>query len=171
MTILLNPKVWIALALAAVLAFAGAFLYRAGRAAVQSEFTQWKLTAQENRLLADRAQRTEEQRRQAVADQEAQNANSKLVRARADAVIANAAAGKLRGQLAAYIAAVRRASQGAAAAAGGASQPSADPLDLLAQLYGRTDDAAGAIGQYADQLAISGAACERIADGLQPPSR
>ncbi|MDQ0082958.1 putative iron-regulated membrane protein [Variovorax boronicumulans] len=135
------------------------------------EFSEWKTTAAENRILADRAQRNEEQRKQAVADKEAQDANSKLVQARADAVVASAAASRLRDQLAAYIAAVRRAGQDPSPATGGKGQPGADPLDLLAQLYGRTDEAAGAIGGYADDLAIRGASCERIADGLQPPSR
>ncbi|SDX11909.1 Protein of unknown function [Variovorax sp. YR634] len=144
---------------------------KANVARAKLEFSEWKTIAAENRILADRAQRTEEQRKQAVADKEAQDANSKLVQARADAVIASAAAGKLRDQLAAYIAAVRRASQDPAATARGKGQPGADPLDLLAQLYGRTDEAAGAIGNYADDLAIRGASCERISDALQPPSQ
>lgn len=144
---------------------------KANVARAKLEFSEWKTAAAENRILADRAQRTEEQRKQAVADKEAQDANRKLVQARADAVIADAAAGKLRGQLAAYIAAVRRASQDPAAPSGGQGQPGADPLDLLAQLYGRADEAAGAIGQYADDLAIRGAACERTADGLQPAAQ
>lgn len=38
MALLLNPRVWIALALAAVLTFAGFFLYRAGKASVRSDW-------------------------------------------------------------------------------------------------------------------------------------
>lgn len=141
---------------------------KANVARAQLAFSEWKTAAAENRILADRAQRTEEQRKQAVADKEANDANTKLARAHADAAVADAAASRMRGQLAAYIAAVRRASQDPASATGGARQPGSDPLDLLAQLYGRTDDAAGAISKYADNLAIRGAACERIGDGLQP---
>lgn len=169
MTALLNPKVWFAIALAAVLAFAGFFIYRAGRATVQVEFTQWKLAAQENRILADRAQRTEEQRKQSIADKEAEDASQKIVRARADVAIANAAAGKLRDQLTAYIAAVRRASQDTGPTTGSASQPSTDPLDLLAELYSRSDKGAGEIAEFADAAVIAGTACERIVDRLQPP--
>lgn len=172
-----TPMLWaLCLGLAAALLAAGIERTRvadarADAATAREELAGYRVTQAESARMADRAQRTEEQRRQAVVDQEAQDANTKLVQARADAVIANAAAGKLRDQLAAYFAAVRRASQEPTPTAGGAGQPGADPLDLLAQLYGRTDDAAGAIGQYADDLAIRGAACERTADGLQPPTR
>lgn len=40
MTALLSPKVWIALALAAALAFSHVFVYRAGRAAIRSQWDQ-----------------------------------------------------------------------------------------------------------------------------------
>ena len=69
---------------------------RANVARAQKEFADWKTAAAESRILADRAQRVEEQRRQAAANQEAQDAAQKLTQARADAAIANAAAGKLR---------------------------------------------------------------------------
>ena len=82
----------------------------------------------------------------------------------------SAAAGKLRDQLIAYIAAVRRASQNPTAATGGSGKPGADPVDLLAELYGQTDDAAGTIAEYAGELAIRGSACERVADGLPAPT-
>ncbi|WP_431276292.1 DUF2514 family protein [Variovorax ureilyticus] len=144
---------------------------RANVARTQKEFADWKTNAAETRLLADRAQRTEEQRKQEVATKEAEDAAQKLTQARADAAIANAAAGKLRDQLAAYITSVHRAGQDPAPAAGSAGVASADPLDLLADLYSRSDEAAGAIAQYADELRIRGLAAERIADGLQPPDR
>ena len=144
---------------------------RANVARSQREFADWKTAAAENRILADRAQRTEEQRRQTAANQEAQDAAQKLTRARADAAIANAAAGKLREQLTAYIAAVRRASQEPSPATGGESVAGADPLDLLAELYSRSDEAAGRIAEYADELRIRGLAAERIADRLQPPDQ
>lgn len=53
------------------------------------------------------------------------------------------------------------ASQEPTASLGGKSQAGVDPLDLLAQLPRRTDEAAGAIGSYADDLAIPGAIFER----------
>lgn len=171
LTVLLNPRAWFALALAAALAFAGVKVYGAGEAHVQTAFDQWKLTAEENRQLAAKAQRIEQERRQTVNDKEADDASQKLVQARADVLIANAAHDRVRDQLAAFIAAVHRASQDPGAAAGGARVAGADPLDLLADLYSRSDEAAGAIAGYADELRIRGLAAEHIADGLQPPNR
>lgn len=46
MAILLNPRVWIALGCAAVLAFVLAFTYRAGKAVVRNEFDAYKLAVQ-----------------------------------------------------------------------------------------------------------------------------
>lgn len=162
---------WKLLAVAALLAAVFAFGYRSGCAAVQTDFDEWKVTAQESRLLADRAQRVEEQRKQTVADGEAKDAAQKLTQARADAARAAAARDGVQGQLAAYIAAVRRAGAQSDAPTGSARQSGADPLDLLAQLYSRSDGAAGTIADYADELAIRGASCERISDGLQPAAR
>ena len=42
MTALLNPKVWIALAIAAALTFTGFFLYRAGKATVRADWNAQK---------------------------------------------------------------------------------------------------------------------------------
>lgn len=135
-----------------------------GEARVQAKWDADKLAAQELRLRNDRLQSAENDRKQAIADKEAEDANTKLTHARADAVIADAAAGKLRGQLAAYVAAARRAAQTTGIATAGPGQPGTDPLDLLAELYSRSDEAAGTIAQYADQLRIAGASAERIAD-------
>jgi hypothetical protein len=72
--------------LIAVLAVAGFFLYRAGEAPVQVEFTQWKLTDEENHLLADRAQRDLERRREDNTRKPVDEAKKRTDLARADAL-------------------------------------------------------------------------------------
>ena len=68
MAILLNPRVWIALALAAALAFGGAFTYRAGKASVRVEFDKYKLEQAAQTVKAEVAARAKEQQWQASAD-------------------------------------------------------------------------------------------------------
>lgn len=48
MTALLNPRVWLAVILAAFLAFTHFSAYRSGRAAVRTEFDAYKLSQQES---------------------------------------------------------------------------------------------------------------------------
>ena len=55
MTALLNPRVWIALALAAALAFTHGFAYKTGRAAVRSAWDAEKLALSEKARLDERA--------------------------------------------------------------------------------------------------------------------
>lgn len=141
---------------------------KAATARVQADFADWKATAAENRTLADRAQRTEEQRREDSTRKVIDEARTETLAAQADAVRAASAAGRLSGQLAAYVARARAAGANPAPAAGSPSQLGADPLDLLAQLYGGSDRASGEIGRFADALRIAGFACERAHDGLQP---
>lgn len=120
---------------------------------------------------AESAAREVETRRETDKQTEATNARHALQLAQAAADTADAAAIGLRKQLAIYIAAVRSASQNPDAAGRGSHHQSADPLDMLTELYGRSDLAAGAIASYADQLAIAGATCERLADGLYRPDK
>lgn len=69
MTALLNPKLWIGLAIAAALALAGAFIYRSGKAVKGAEFDAYKISQQEQRILADRANRNTERAWQDAANQ------------------------------------------------------------------------------------------------------
>jgi len=66
----------------------------------------------------------------------------------------------LRKQVAALVADARRA----AASAG--SPATGDALDLLADVLGRTDDAAGELAKIADERGIAGQQCERSYDAL-----
>lgn len=167
MTILLNPKLWLAIALAGLLAWAGHFLYGAGEAHVQGDFDAYKLAAEESRVLADRATALESERKQSVVNKEIDRAHQETIQARADAAAAGAARDQLHNQLATYVAAVHRLAD-TASAVRSTSVPSATAVDLLAKLYSGSDDAEGAIAAFADGLDRAGSACERISDGQQP---
>lgn len=69
MTALLNPKVWLGIAVALALAFSHFFVYRSGKATVRNEFDAYKIDQQEQRILADRANRNTERAWQDKANQ------------------------------------------------------------------------------------------------------
>ena len=81
-------------------------------------------------------------------------AQQELARSAADADVARAAAGRLRGDLAGYITAQARAAAGQCTADTGA-------LDLLAELQRRADERAGELARVADDARGRGGACER----------
>lgn len=168
MALLLNPRAWIAIVLAIVLGLAGAFLYKAGKATVRADFDAYRLSQQEARILADKAQRTEEQRRQTAVDKEAQDAQIKITALEADARAANDAAGRLHAAIGAVVAGARKDSRVASA---GKGEPGTDPLDLLSGMLYRHSQELVAVGKYADELSVAGSSCERIADRLQPVGR
>jgi hypothetical protein len=68
MAILLNPRIWLALALAAALAFGGVFCYRAGKANVRADFDRYKLEQDAESRKAETEARAKEQELQASAD-------------------------------------------------------------------------------------------------------
>ena len=119
----------------------------------------------ETRLLADRAQRTEEQRRTAAVAQEASNAQARINSLEDALRLARAASDGVRD--AAAGAAIRARAQSCAPKPR-QSQPGADPLDLLVDVLGRADRRAGDLAEYADRLRIAGVACERSYDALTP---
>ncbi|AEF90855.1 Protein of unknown function DUF2514 [Delftia sp. Cs1-4] len=77
----------------------------------------------------------------------------------ADAAAARAAAGRLRVDLADYIAAHRAAAQARAAA--GQCAPDTAAIDLLAKLQRRADERAGELARVADDARSRGRTCER----------
>lgn len=154
MTILLNPRVWIALALAILLGWAGIHLYRAGEESVQQKWDAQK--------LADEQQaRAEETRRQSIADKEASDAQERIAKLETDLAGARAGADRLR-------AAVSSAIKNPKPSTGGAGQSGADTLDVLAGVLSRHSDELVSVGEYADRLRIAGLACERLYTGLHP---
>lgn len=113
---------------------------------------------------AANAARAKEQADQAAYDQEAQHArNERKELEAAFAGLATTADG-LRDELAEYKRRARAAAAGAAQRS--TSKPSADPLDLLSDLFARADGRAGEMARYADALRLAGASCERSADAL-----
>jgi hypothetical protein len=109
----------------------------------------------ENARKASEAARAEEARRETELGKVAENARTQIEQARADAMSAGVSADRLRVELAAYVA---RSRKGAGVAVRG--QAAADPLDLLAKLYGESDSAEGDLARYADAARIAGLACQ-----------
>lgn len=111
--------------------------------------------------------RAEEQRRAAAHQEIVDDTERKLVAARADAAIADAAAGKLRGRVAVLVAEARAATGHPAAADGGA--PATDPVGMLADVLGRADDRARLLADYADRARLAGQACVDAYEALTRP--
>ncbi|WP_339091854.1 DUF2514 family protein [Variovorax paradoxus] len=140
---------------------------RSDSAAARTELAEYRATAAESGRLAERAQRTLEHTWRTRVDGVIQDGQKQIAAARVDADRAGDAARQLQQQLAAYRAAVRAASAAPAAAAGG--PPAADPLDLLADLFGRADARAGEMARIADERGAAGTICERHADAVTSP--
>lgn len=78
MALLLNPRIWIALALAALLASTHFFAYRTGRAAVRVEFDAYKIEQAQLTRTAEAAARAREQSLQEQANQIEETKNEEL---------------------------------------------------------------------------------------------
>nr|AER23933.1 hypothetical protein var055 [Variovorax sp. HH01] len=139
---------------------------RAETAAARKDLADYRATAAESGRLAERAARNTEQTWRSRVDGVIQDGREQVATARADAATAAAGQRRLRDQLAVYRAAVRAATAAPAAATGGA--PAADPLDLLADLFGRADARAGELARIADERGAAGATCERWANATEP---
>ncbi|AVA33031.1 DUF2514 family protein [Cupriavidus metallidurans] len=164
---LLDPRLWVAAIIACGLAYGGGRWQQSShdKAVYQAKATAAALDASRVQIKAVDDARVEEQRRtneQArIANEATQQANA----ARADAVAAGDAADKLRKRIADLIAASRAPSNSATAGAG-PGKPGGDPLDVLVDVLGRSDQTSGQLATYADQLRASGLACERSYDAL-----
>lgn len=108
------------------------------------------------------AARAEEQRRINTLEVIANDTQSKLAAAHADAATARAAATGLRQQLADYR---QRARYSPAVARG--SETAEDPLFLLSDLLSRADERAGELAEFADRAHLAGRACEAAYDSLR----
>jgi len=150
-----DPRVWLVVNAAVVVSLAGG--YFKGRADGVRTTT---AVAQAEQIAAINAARAEEQRRTAAQQEIAKDANQQRTAALADAFAARAAAGSLQQCVDRLVAAARHS----AATAG--SPATGDALDLLAELFGRTDEAAGEFARIADERGIAGQQCERSYDAL-----
>ncbi|WP_104656522.1 DUF2514 family protein [Ralstonia insidiosa] len=139
--------------------------YAAGAAAVQKKFDAAKDAAEQKRLADVQAARAEEQRRTQAQLEIANEATKQAAAAAADAVAAGAAADGLRARVARLIAAARAARHPTVAGAS-PGQPGGDPLDVLVDVLGRSDQTSGELAGYADRLRVAGLVCERDYDAL-----
>jgi hypothetical protein len=137
------------------------------KAETQEVKTAWAADRERAAETARKAEvdaRTEEQRR-VKAQQEINDVYQKQVaKARADAVVADAAAGRLQRRVAELLAAARGTSGDPAPLAPGT--PASDPAGVLADMFRRADDRAGVLARIADERGASGLACERAYDAL-----
>lgn len=130
---------------------------RAGRA-------QDKAAAAMAAASAVMAARAEEQRRQAEIQESADVAKTQAAAARRDASDARGRHDRLQ-QYATELAASCGAPASDPAAAAG-SAPATGAGLVLADLFGRADQRAGQLAEYADQARIAGQACERAYQAL-----
>lgn len=104
---------------------------------------------------AEARARSEEQRRQTAIEGIRRDAQEKIAAVAADAAAADDAASQLRARVAELS---RRPASCAGAAGGGEA---ADPArDLLADMLGRLDEAAGGIAEFADRSRAAGLTCQ-----------
>jgi len=159
--IALALRYWYFIAIAALVAVIGAQQLRIGHA--QNQLSDYKLEAAENARINSELARQESERRQKAFDSEAAAARVENAELEASVAALAGTADGLRGSLAEF---QRRAKQCPKVANGGESQPSSDPVDLLAVLYQRADREAATLAEYADRLRQAGATCERATDSL-----
>lgn len=167
----LNPAAMrLALALAAVAAVFGAGAYAGVR---WSEGELERERAQHARAQADAERRHSDaleavrRRESALIEQTERivdDAREVVAQAQRDAAAADAAQGRL---LDAARAAARRCTAGAAAGAAGRGAPAPAAGDLLADVLGRIDQAAGDLARHADAARSAGLTCERAWDAAR----
>lgn len=138
---------------------------KAATARAQTALADAKTTAAQAAQKAEADARAEESRREAEKQKVIDEAKTQTAAAQAAARDADAAAVGLRNRLAAYVAAVRKATSNPSAPSGSAA--AGDPIGMLADVLGRADQRAGVLAAYADSARIAGQACERAYDGLQ----
>lgn len=155
---------WKLIGLAVLLALLGLQTVRV--AELKQDAADRRAVDAESQRLAERAQRTEEQRRTAAVTKEAEDAATRISELEADLRSARSGADRLRDAAAG---AAGRARANSCPATASARQPGDDPIGLLVDVLGRVDQRAGDLAEYADRLRIAGIACERSYDALTPP--
>lgn len=141
------------------------------QATLDAERLDWageRQAAAEGARLAERAARTEEQRRAAALQEALDAAELVAQRERADRAIADAAAGRLRERVQALVAAARYASRNPSPTLGGA--PASDPVGVLADVLGRCETRVRFLAGVADERGRAGELCVRAYDALTAPA-
>ncbi|VVE78220.1 DUF2514 family protein [Pandoraea sputorum] len=155
----LDPRLWGGLLLAAVLAAGGG--YWKGHHDADQSATVAAQTKQINDLAAaNNLYRQTTQTLAGISIDAKKSADAANAAARASDVVADG----LRKQLGQYVTAARHSS---AASGSTPADSGTDPLDLLAGLFSRADQAAGDLAKFADAAHIAGLACERSYDALK----
>ncbi|MBR7961431.1 DUF2514 family protein [Burkholderia vietnamiensis] len=151
-----DPRIWLAV-IAAIFLGAAVGYSKGHRDADQSA-----KVADQKKQIADLAAERDEFRRRLAAQQGiATDAAKQRDDALRDLAAADGAADVLRKQVAALVADIRRAGASAGSPATG------DALDLLADVFGRSDETSGELARIADERGIAGQQCERSYDALK----
>ncbi|MDN7773676.1 DUF2514 family protein [Burkholderia orbicola] len=150
-----DPRLWLAIVAAVVIGSAAGY-FKGHRDADQSHTVETQ--AQRIRELVGERDESDRIARQQQGN--AENAAKQREQARAAADAADAAADSLRKQVAELVGRARDP----AASAGGTTAGGA--LDLLADMFGRTDEAAGEFARIADDRGVAGRQCESDYDAL-----
>jgi len=137
---------------------------RGETATARTELSDYRLEVSERDRRAAAQARTEEQRRQAVADEEGESARQKLELAQGRATAAESAAGGLRGEIA-------RLRAGRAATcdtiATQQRQAGTSAVVVLGGLLEEADRMAGSLAEALERSRIAGMACEAISEGVR----
>ncbi|MFV3289173.1 DUF2514 family protein [Pseudomonas sp. NY11955] len=133
-------------------------------ATARAELADYRLGVSERDRRAAAQARAEEQRRQAVADEEGENARQELELAQGRAAAAESAAGGLRGEIA-RLRAGHRATCDTIAAQQRQARTSA--VVVLGGLLEESDRMAGSCAAALERSRIAGLACEAISDGVK----
>ncbi|MES2247087.1 MAG: DUF2514 family protein [Pseudomonadota bacterium] len=167
-----TPLLWVlGLGRAAALATAGiertrGASARTDAAQARQDLAEYRATAEKSAADAERAQCTQEQTWRTRVDGVITDGQQQVAAARADVDRAADTERRVRQQLDTFRAAIRAASATPTVATGGPS--AADPLDLLADLFGRADTRAGDLARIADERGAAGTTCERHSDATEP---
>ena len=171
MIALLSVKLWLALAIAALLAVIGieriqVISANTATAGVRVELANMRSDYAQATQVAEQQAREVEAQREAKKQKVVDEANKQTLSAKSAARAADAAAVSLRDRISDLVAAIRSATANTGDSSGG---PTADnSAGMLADVLSRADARAGLLASLADERGIAGAACERVADGLQP---
>jgi hypothetical protein len=164
MLTVLDPRFWLALAVAAAFAYGGGrfqqYCKDADRHAAKR--VEQNLEAARAQAVAVSGARAEEQRRTRAQQEIASNAQDQLNAARADAVAAADVSRRLRQRVDALLAS--HAAGNPAATCGRAPDANADAL--LAELFRSTQERLGTLAQDVDAARTAGLACEQAYSAL-----
>ena len=156
---------WIwAIACAALLLTAG--VERARGQHARTQLAEVKAQIATERAAAEKKQRDIEAQRDKDINEVATNAQAQINAISADLAASRASADGLRD---ASAVAARRARARACAPNPGKGEPDSDPIGVLADVLGRSNERHREVADYADRLRVAGAACEAAYGALRQP--